>query len=163
VFSFVAAPDFGLFLLITILVFVPIAAFAFARSGPALRELGRGPWAIDRDRDGEGGGSSGEGNPEEGRERVEEIRQMVVAADYRRRTRGEDGIEVEQEVSRLLSIEFEAPESGSADDGAPAEFTGIVVEIRQLVIANNERRQRRGLEPLDVEVEVARRLEEWTP
>ena len=36
-------------------------------------------------------------------------------------------------------------------------------EVRQLVIARNERRQRQGLEELDVDSEVARTLEELDP
>ena len=36
-------------------------------------------------------------------------------------------------------------------------------EVRQLVIARNERRQRQGLEELDVDGEVARTLEELDP
>ena len=36
-------------------------------------------------------------------------------------------------------------------------------EVRQLVIARNERRQRQGLQELDVESEVARTLQELDP
>lgn len=151
--------------MITIVVFVPIAAFAFARSGRALRELGKGPWAIDRDPGGDrkAGSTAGSGGTTD-HERVEEIRQMVVASDFRRRSRGEDGIEVEEEVSRLVAMEVDVSVEPSRQeaDGASGEASGVVVEIRQLVIANNERRVRRGLEPLDVETEVNRRLEEWT-
>ena len=169
--SFISATDFGLFLLITMLVFVPIAAFAFARSGKGLRELGKGPWAIDRDPAGDRKSDSpATPGPAGDHERVEEIRQMVVAADYRRRSRGEDGIEVEEEVSRLLAMEVDVsvthPKEGVGDrgagDGTDEDTHDVVIEIRQLVVANNERRVRRGLEPLDVETEVNRRLEEWT-
>jgi hypothetical protein len=36
-----------------------------------------------------------------------------------------------------------------------------VEEVRQLVVARNERRRRQGEEPLDVEAEVARTLREF--
>jgi hypothetical protein len=39
-------------------------------------------------------------------------------------------------------------------------MAGLTEEVRQLVIARNERRVRQGLEPLDVNAEVARTLEE---
>jgi hypothetical protein len=38
-----------------------------------------------------------------------------------------------------------------------------VAEVRQLVVARNERRGRRGLEPLDVQAEVERTLAELDP
>ena len=38
-----------------------------------------------------------------------------------------------------------------------------LLEVRQLVVARNERRQRRGLEPLDVESEMRVRWRSWTP
>jgi peptidoglycan/LPS O-acetylase OafA/YrhL len=46
------------------------------------------------------------------------------------------------------------PVAGRAPDGNLRE------EIRSLVVANNERRARRGEEPLDVDVEVERRMRE---
>ena len=39
----------------------------------------------------------------------------------------------------------------------------LVEEVRQLVIARNERRLRQGLEELDVDSEVARTLQELDP
>jgi hypothetical protein len=49
-------------------------------------------------------------------------------------------------------------------DGAPptptAADAGLAAEIRELVIARNQRRARAGKPPLDVEAEVARRLRE---
>ena len=38
-----------------------------------------------------------------------------------------------------------------------------IAEVRQLVVARNERRLRQGLEELDVDAEVARTLEELDP
>jgi hypothetical protein len=42
--------------------------------------------------------------------------------------------------------------------GAPDE--GLAEEVRALAVARNARRRERGLEPLDVETEVERRLRE---
>ena len=36
----------------------------------------------------------------------------------------------------------------------------LLAEVRQLVVARNARRARQGKEPLDVEAEVARQLED---
>ena len=150
-----SASDFGLVVLLTVVVVAPIAAVMFARSGKSLEQLGKGPWAIDRDSD---ANTHGPGDPAlERRETEEEIRQMVIASDYRRRARGEDGIEIEEEVTRLLATRDTV--SGPAGEVEHAE---IRIEIRQLVVANNERRARRGEEPLDVETEVEKRIREWT-
>ena len=43
---------------------------------------------------------------------------------------------------------------------APAVDDALRDEVRQLVIARNERRARRGEPPLDVEAEVERQLRE---
>ena len=150
-----SASDFGLVVLLTVVIVAPVAAIMFARSGKALEQLGKGPWAIDRDSDAD---RNPGGDPAlERRETEEEVRQMVIAADYRRRARGEDGIVIEEEVTRLLATSDTA---GIGPGGG--EHAEIRVEIRQLVIANNERRERRGEEPLDVEAEVEKRIREWT-
>ncbi len=134
---------------IVLVVALIAAAILFTRSGKALRDLGGGKWAIDREDRSE---TSEPVGPELDPEAREEVRQMVEARDYRLRRRGADGIDVEAEVIRLTSVEQDP-------DGRVAAWT---VEIRQLVVANNERRKRRGEPPLDVEAEVARRLAEWT-
>ncbi len=62
-------------------------------------------------------------------------------------------LDIDAEVARLL----DAGAAGSGHDpGSPAE-------VRQLVVARNERRARQGLEPLDVEAEVKRTLDELDP
>jgi hypothetical protein len=43
---------------------------------------------------------------------------------------------------------------------APAADPGLAEEVRQLVVASNERRVRQGKEPLDVDREVERQLRE---
>ena len=47
-----------------------------------------------------------------------------------------------------------------APSAALAADPELVAEVRDLVIARNERRVRMGKEPLDVEAEVARQLRE---
>lgn len=55
-------------------------------------------------------------------------------------------------------------ESWLPPEPAPAEHDpGLAEETRQLVLARNERRARKGQEPLDVEAEVERTLRELSP
>jgi hypothetical protein len=147
---------------------IPIGAFAFSRSGKGWDEIGKGTFSIDREEPSTPGSPPPEPPPDE---RDEEVRQMVEAAAYRRRARGESELDVNAEIDRVLGL---APAAGPADDEAagsltpaesdavPDEHDEIRSEIRQLVVANNERRERRGEEPLDVETEVDRRLRDWT-
>jgi hypothetical protein len=78
---------------------------------------------------------------------------MLSARSDRLVSRGEPALDIEAEVSRLMAPAPQ-PEGHAA---------GLVEEVRQLVVARNERRQRQGLEPLEVEAEVARTLEEFDP
>jgi hypothetical protein len=82
-------------------------------------------------------------------EQEQEIRQMLRARSDRRVSRGEQPLDIDAEVARLL-------EDRTTPDHDPA----LVAEVRQLVAARNERRARQGLEPLDVDAEVARTLAE---
>ncbi len=75
----------------------------------------------------------------------EEVRQMVQARSDRRVRRGEEPLDVDDEVDKLLH---------PATTVDPA----LRDEVRQLVIARNERRARQGKEPLDVEAEIDRQL-----
>src|ERR671925_620099 len=58
-----------------------------------------------------------------------------------------------------LSIEQEMPQS-EGGSSAPASGEVREAEVRQLVVARNERRARKGEEPLDVDAEVERQLRE---
>lgn len=80
--------------------------------------------------------------------RDEEARQMVEARSTRRLRRGEEALDVERELARLI--------------GAPAAAADprLRSEVRELVMARNRRRAGQGKEPLDVEAEVARQLAE---
>jgi hypothetical protein len=112
---------------------------------------------------GEGGMFSDSSTPAEGltglldvpassAERELEIRQMLGARRTRQLQRGEEPLDVDAEVARLLAQE----PARKADEG-------LTAEVRQLVIARNERRERQGLEPLEVEAEVERTLAELQP
>ena len=69
---------------------------------------------------------------------------------------GQPALDVDAELARLLADE----PGGRASDQRDA---GLVSEVRQLVLARNERRVRQGMEPLDVDSEVARTLDELEP
>ncbi len=139
----------GKVMIAIVIAVVPIAAIAFARSGSALKTLGKGQWAIERELPPSRGlTDSHRSVPRAVREA--EIRQMVEAKAYRREARGGEALDVEAEVKRLLA-ETEAPPSAGID-------RELREEVRQLVRARNERRMRRGEPPLDVETEVERQL-----
>jgi hypothetical protein len=168
--SAIGASEFGIVLLLTILIVVPIAGVAFARSGKALEELGKGRFSIDRDDDLGSGMTAADSAQLAEKERADEVRQMIEAADFRSRARGEGRVDVEREIERLMAGEVPSePPAGPADgppgeaagSASPVEESGLRAEVRQLVVANNERRARRGEAPLDVESEVERRMEEW--
>jgi hypothetical protein len=77
------------------------------------------------------------------RERDEEIRQMLEARNARRARRGEEPVDVEQELRRLTAPQIDAQ---------------LRLEIRQLVEARNYRRARAGKPLLDVDAEVEREI-----
>jgi hypothetical protein len=128
------------------LIVLPIAAVAFARSGNAWREIGKGPFAIEQELP--PARSAPSQRPLDRRVQEVETRQMLEAKSYRRARSGGPPIDVEAEMARLL------------DDPAPAtgHDEALRAEVRQLVIVRNERRMRRGEEPLDVEAETERQL-----
>jgi hypothetical protein len=132
--------------LITLAV-LPIAAVSFACSGGAWRGIGGGRFGIEQ-----APPPPRHSGPEEVDRALQETeaRQMIEAKAYRRRRRGEaEEIDVEAEVSRLLDLDVE---------GAGGHDGELRAEVRSLVIARNERRARRGEEPLDVEAETDRQL-----
>jgi hypothetical protein len=137
-------------ILIIAIAAIPVAAIVFVLgAGTALRQIGKGQFAIEQELPQKGGGSMSGGGSGEVREA--EIRQMVEAKAYRREQRGGEPIDVEAEVRRLMD-DAPAPSLAHDDD--------LRTEVRQLVVARNERRQRKGQEPLDVESEVERQLRE---
>jgi hypothetical protein len=135
--------------LIAVVVAVPFALLSFVLGAKgALGQIGKGPLSIEQEMPQSEGGSSA---PASGEVREAEVRQMVEAKAYRQAARGEEPLDVEAEVQRLM-------ESGPAPSlGGDA---GLREEVRQLVVARNERRARKGEEPLDVDAEVERQLRE---
>jgi hypothetical protein len=91
-------------------------------------------------------------------EREREIRQMLSARSERLVRRGLPALDVEAEIARLLA-EASSPEGG----GERPQDPELLAEVRQLVLARNERRARQGLQALDVDAEVARTLKELEP
>ena len=79
-------------------------------------------------------------------EREQEIRQMLGARNARRRRRGMQALDLDEELAQLLQP--------TADD------EGLRDELRAVVEARNRRRERDGLEPLDVDAEIDRQLRE---
>jgi hypothetical protein len=134
-------------MIIIVLVAIPIATLAFVLGARnALRQVGKGRFAIEQEipqRGGERGSISAQA-------REAEVRQMLEAKAYRQRSRGEQPLDVDAELAKLLD------EGG----GALKRDAQLVAEVRQLVIARNERRERQGKEPLDVEAEIERQLRE---
>jgi hypothetical protein len=141
------ASELMLVLILLCVVVVPIAAVAFARSGKAYDEIGKGRFAVDFDQSSEA-------------EHHEEVRQLVEAKAYRQARRGERPVDVDREVERLLRGDREEDDAEAAPPPDP-ETLQIRAEIRQVVVAKNESRERRGEEPLDVEAEVDRMLAEF--
>jgi hypothetical protein len=147
--ALVIALSTGDVFLIAVVVAVPFAFLSFALGAKgALGQIGKGPLSIEQEMPQSEGGSSA---PASGEVREAEVRQMVEAKAYRQAARGEEPLDVEAEVQRLM-------ESGPAASlGGDA---GLREEVRQLVVARNERRARKGEEPLDVDAEVERQLRE---
>ena len=143
-----AAIDNGRILLLVALVVLPIAAVAFAGSGKALKQLGKGRFAIDQELPPPR--TLGPAPTVSRAVRETEVRQMLEAKSYRRQQRGEEPLDIEVEIERMMAAPD--PGIGSSMDAQLRE------EVRQLVVARNERRMRRGQEPLDVETEIQRQL-----
>lgn len=110
------------------------------------------------------------GTPAAHAERDLEIRQMLQARNDRRMRNGAAPLDLDAELSRLLgdpsavaesrrSGQRSAGEQHSAEDLARHD-PELVEELRQLAEARNQRRLRRGEEPLDVRAEVRRALAE---
>ncbi len=116
---------------------VVVAVLCGLAGGDAYDHIGRGGLWSERARRREAADT-----PDQ---RDEEIRQLLGARRDRRARRGAPA----------------APPGGEPPPPAEAEpevEAGLDEEVRQLAVARNARRRRQGLEPLDVEAEVARRL-----
>jgi hypothetical protein len=130
---------FGTVLWIVCVLGIVAALIALARSGKTWNELGKGRFVLDRDAPQGPRPSSAAALVE----RDAEIRQLLEARNARRLRRGEEPVDVEQELARLT---------------APQVDPELRQEIRSLVIARNNRRARAGKPPLDVEAEIEREI-----
>jgi len=95
------AADNGSVLIVITLVVLPITAIAFADSGKAWRNIGRGPYAIDPDLPPRSVRPLP--SPVSRATQEAEVRQMVEAKSYRRVRRGEDPLDVEAETERRVA------------------------------------------------------------
>ena len=138
----------GTIMILIVLVALPVGALLFATgAGNALKQIGKGDFAIDQDMP-----QRGSVAPVSAAVREEEIRQMIQARSDRGVAKGRKALDVDKEVEKLLASEQPGP--GLAGDRELRE------EVRQLVVARNERRQRQGKKGLDVEKEIERQLRE---
>jgi hypothetical protein len=144
----------GEVILVVFFAALPIAALAFALgAGKALGQVGKGQFSVEFDEDlpQKMRDSDAEAEGESPAMRETEIRQLLEAKAYRQGARGEDQLDVDAELERLL-------EEGQAT--TPNADPQLREEVRQLVVARNQRRGRQGKEPLDVDAEVERQLRE---
>ena len=139
-------------ILVIVLVAIPIAALSFAGAGAAFKQIGKGPLSIDQDMPQKGAGAPAPTSPAL---REAEIRQFLEAKAYRQDQRGEEPLDVETELERLL-----AAERGAGTGTGLRADAQLVAEVRELVEASNARRIRMGRDPLDVDAEVERQLDE---
>jgi hypothetical protein len=135
---------FAIVLFVVVAVGVIAAIASLFTRGRLYDDIGRGGMSIGEDRDMRPR-SGAPPAPVDPAERDDEIRQMLEARNARRAARGEETVDVEEELHALTH-----PQA--------AEDPEIVEEVRALVQARNSRRIARGEEPLDVEAEVARQL-----
>jgi hypothetical protein len=153
--------DFGTVIWIVVLVIAPIAAVLFAGAFGLLDQLGRGDLALDEPPSRPAPSGPRPGGPVARAEREAEIRQLVQARHDRQAVRGEDTVDVDAEVARLVALDPQSdpvddPEAGAHERTRQDDM--LRIEVRQLVMARNERRAARGDPPLDVEAEVERQL-----
>ena len=116
------------------------ALVALVSSGGVWKEFGHNRLILDRDLPSD----PAPGSAAALLERDAEIRQLLEARNARRERRGEQPLDIEQELARLTAPQI---------DGA------LRAEIRDLVIARNHRRARAGKPPLDVEAEIEREIQ----
>jgi hypothetical protein len=144
---------FGTVLIVVVIGATIAAAIAFAGAGRVYGQIGKGAFSLDApDRPPSG---PAPGTPAADAEARAEIRQLVEAKSARREARGEAPLDVEAEIDALTGRGQGGSGGGTGTgDVDPA----LREEVRQLVVARNERRARQGKPPLDVEAEVDREL-----
>ncbi len=147
---------FGTVVWVVCIIAAIVAVITLVLSGRTWAEHGKGGLVMDHD--------APEGPPPGSRaaiaERDAEIRAMIEARNARRARRGEELLDVDEEIQRLTAPP--PPASARPEDAAgvdtPFVDPELREEVRQLVVARNNRRRRAGKPELDVEAEVAREL-----
>jgi hypothetical protein len=145
----------GAVLLLFTGVAAPLIGLLLRRVVGGWEAYGKGPFAILAERPSRGPAGMPSA-PVDPAIQAAEVRQMLEAKAERLRRRGERPIDVEAETSRLLAT------TDAEAGNPPAQFDAqLRAEVRQLVLSRNERRMRRGQEPLDVEAETDRQLADF--
>ncbi|MGZ5337777.1 MAG: hypothetical protein ACXWDT_07020, partial [Solirubrobacterales bacterium] len=97
------AVDSGTVLIAAALIAIPFAVGAFVLgAGNALKEVGKGDFAIEQEFPGAGTGPVA---PTTRAEREAEIRQMLQARAYRAEKRGQKPVDVDAELEKILASE----------------------------------------------------------
>jgi hypothetical protein len=133
-------------ILIIVATAIPLGILSFVLGASnVFDQIGKGAFGMDHDPVASSGGGAPPTSPAA---REAEIRQMLEAKAYRQSARGQEPLDVDAELKRLLETQ-----------GPGVHFdAGLRAEVRDLVVARNHRRVRRGEEPLDVDAEVERQL-----
>jgi hypothetical protein len=131
---------FGTVLIAACVVAIVVAVVSYWGSGRLYRRIGTGELSMEHGRTARS--APAQASDAEARE---EIRQMLEAKSARRQARGEEPLDIEAEMAKIMR-------------GSPQHDPALRDEVRQLVIARNDRRRRQGKEPLDVEAEIDRQL-----
>ena len=155
---------FALFGALTLLVLIAIAYVVTHGDGAGVspyEQIGAGGLTSEADFD----APARAGSPAAADEREREIRQLLRARSERLARAGEEPLDIEAELARLLAAEepSHGERSGSHAHGESPARRELLAEVRQLVLARNERLVRQGREPLDIDAEVARTLAELEP
>lgn len=136
---------------VALIAIVSVAFLITGGAGSAYDQIGAGGIAREGEYDGTAAAVSESSAGKA--ERELEIRQMLNARSERLVRNGQQALDVDAGVARLLA----------AEDSHDTPDPELVAEARTLVVARNERRIRQGMEPLDVEAEVTRTLEQLGP
>ncbi len=121
-------------ILIVVIAAIPVAFASFVLgAGNALQQIGKGQFAVEFDSDlpNQVSDDAVSASP---KAREAEIRQLLEAKAYRQRARGEPPLDVDAELAKLL-VQPPGP-------GASPPIPSWREEVRQLVVARNERRLR---------------------
>jgi hypothetical protein len=136
--------SFGIVVMVVAVLGAVVAAVSYLGSGSIYRGLGRGGLSLDEPglrKDPAPGSSAWQADADM------ELRQLLEAKAARAEARGEEPIDVDVELARMRELM----------SGADPELRA---EVREMVIASNERRARRRQPLLDVDGEVERRLQD---